>query len=303
MEQYPVSVLEISDSTWNSFHSCPRKLEFAKLYGINLRDRTVSSSGGNALHEATGDYLINRDKEQAIFTLIKNYPIDLCSNPLWKWSLEASYATLLKIMNYLDTHTELELAFIGDTPAVEVPFIINIIHHIDGLMPVKYRGYIDFIFYNRIDNKYKVIDLKGTTFNTADYVPMWKYNGQCLPYALLLKSALNENIETLDVEYLISKVDLLSPEIHPLEFHKSEQDIKEWAQDLMVDLQAIKTYIEMQWFPRRSKGCVSFGRLCKFYHICDSRKMSTIKQMLASMELEEPKEFEPLITLDLEIAA
>lgn len=303
MSTYPIKFLEISHSTLNMFDLCPRKLEFSKLYGFNLRDETTASAGGNALHAAVGEYLVSKDKQAAIFKLIQEYPIHLCKNPLWKWSLEACYGALIKIINYLDTHTELELAYIGDTPAVEIPFMINIKHNIDGLMPVFYRGYIDFIFYNRLDNSYKVIDLKGTTFNTADYVPMWKYDSQCLPYAMLLKSALHEDLESLYVEYLVTKIDLVAPEIHPLEFHKSEQDIKEWAQDLMVRLQSIKTYIETEWFPRRSKGCINFGRLCKFYNICDTRNSKTIKAMLSSMDLSEPQEFEPLITLDLELTA
>ncbi len=299
---YPATTLELSHSTLNSFHSCPRKLEFAKLYSYNLRDRGTAGEAGNALHEAAGVYLKTKNKELAILELLKKYPIDLCSNPLWNWSLEQTYGGLLKLISYIDLHPELELATIGNKQAVEVPFLINIKHNIKDLMPVVYRGYIDFIFYNRLTNQYKIVDLKGTTYSISDIYAKWRFDSQCLPYALVLNSALNRSITELDTEYLVTKVSLLEPEIIPLEYLKSEADIQEWTQDLLVDLLAIKTYINTQWFPRRSTSCIGFGKVCKFFDLCESRKLSTIKNALAFKSVvNTQREFKPWITLDLEI--
>lgn len=302
LSQYPVDVLELSHSTLNSFHSCPRKLEFAKLYGYNLRTRGTAGEAGNALHEAAGVYLQTKDKQLAIMKLLEKYPIDLCSNPLWNWSLEMTYGGLIKLINYLDLHPELELAKIAGKKAVEVPFLINIQHNIKNLMPVVYRGYIDFIFYNRLENRYKIVDLKGTTYSIADIHAKWRWDSQCLPYALILNSALDKSIKSLDTEYLVTKVSLLEPEIIPLEYHKTEEDIQEWTQDLLTTLTAINTYIQTQWFPRRSTSCIGFGKTCKFFDLCESRKLSTIKNALAFKNVEgTKKEFIPWITLDLEI--
>ena len=299
---YPATVLELSHSTVQSYHSCPRKLEFAKLFKYNLRGRGIAGDAGNALHYAAGVYLQTKNKQAAILELMLKYPIDLCSNPLWKWSLEATYAGLLKLITYIDLHPELELAIIDGKQAVEVPFLINIHHGIKDLMPVVYRGYIDFIFYDRLQNQYKIVDLKGTTYDIKDIHAKWRWDSQCLPYALVLKRALNQDIKDLDVEYLVTKVHLLESEIIPLEYYKSEQDIQEWTQDLIVDLTAIKTYIQTQWFPRRGASCIGFGKVCKFYELCESRNLATIKLMLSSKEVKKTERpFEPWITLDLEI--
>lgn len=303
LSTYPAEILEVSHSTLNSYHSCPRKLEFAKLFKYNLRGRGTAGDAGNALHSAAGVYLQTKNKELAIWTLMFEYPIDLCSNPLWNWSLEATYAGLIQLMNYLDLHPELELAVIGDKQAVEVPFLINIHHNITDLMPVVYRGYIDFVFYDRLENKYKIVDLKGTTYDIKDIHAKWRWDSQCLPYALVLKRALDESVDSLDVEYLVTKVHLLESSIIPLEYYKSSDDIKEWTQDLLVDLMTINSYIQTQWFPRRSTSCIGFGKVCKFFDLCESRDLNTIKLMLSSKETKiEEKPFNPWITLDLEIA-
>ena len=300
-DSYPVEELLISHSTMSTYESCPRKLEFTKLYGFNLRKPSLAGDGGNALHEATGVYIKTKNKELAVLKLMLEYPIDLCDNPMWKWSLEAAYASLLSIMNFLDEHTELEIAEINGEPAIEVAFAINIIHNIEGLMPVVYRGFIDFVFYNRLDNTYFVMDLKNTTWNLSDFTPVYKYSPQCLPYSLVLASALDQDFSNLHVEYLISKVDILEPNAFVLEFNKSEQDVEEWTRDLWMELMNIKTYIDTQWWPRRSSSCISFNRPCNFFELCQSRKMKTIKLMLSSLNQPEQREFTPSITLDLEI--
>lgn len=301
LETYPVDVLEISHSSLQSFHSCPRKLEFAKLYGFNLKSRNAAGDGGNAIHKAVGTYLTTKSKDEAVYELMRAYPIDLQDNPLWNWSLEACYATLLSIIDWLNNNSQCELAKVGDKLAIEVPFLINIKHGIKGLLPVVYRGYIDFIFYNRIENTYTVLDLKNTTQNTNDFTPKYKFDSQCLPYGIVLKRALDEHLKSLSVQYLVSKVDLQPPAPQLLEFEKDEQDIHEWMQDLIMDLTSIKTYIETQWFPRRGSSCISFNRVCSYFELCHSRNLKTISLMLSSRDKPEEKPFDPWISLDLQI--
>lgn len=299
--KYPVDKLLISHSTMTSYESCPRKLEFSKLYGYNLYRPSLVGDGGNALHEAVGEYIKTKNKSLSILKLMLKYPIHLCTNPMWKWSLEACYSSLISTINWLDNHPELEIAEINGKPAIETAFIISINHGIKNLMPVKYRGYIDFVFYNRINNEYFVLDLKNTTWNLIDFTPVYKYSPQCLPYSLVLASALNKDFDNLHVEYLISKVDVLEAQTFVLEFNKTKQDIEEWSRDLLMNLLNISTYIDMQWWPRKASSCISFNRPCKFFELCQSRKMNTIKLMLSSLDQPEDREFIPDIVLDLEI--
>lgn len=301
-KNYPAEVLELSHSTLGNFDSCARKLEFSKLFSYNLYTRNRTSSGGLALHAATGEYVINKDRNAAIYKLLLEYPIDLCDNPVWSWSLEACYAALLSIFQFFDKHPELELAKISDVPAVEVPFLINIKHNCKDLMPVVYRGYIDFIFYNRMDNSYFVLDLKTTGVNVKDFSPLYYWDSQCLPYGLVLNHVLKKDITNLEVKYLIAKVDVLNPFTQLLTFEKTQEDMRDWARDMYIKINTINSYIKTKWFPRNSKGCMAFNRKCKYFSLCESRNLETINLMLSTMDREDKKPFNPLITMDLELS-
>ncbi len=300
---YPVEILEISHSTMNMFHSCPRKLEFSKFFGYNLRGESLAASGGNAIHLGVGEYLATKSKQKAISTFMLAYPIHLCTNPTWDWSLEAAYAALLAVIAFLDSRPDLELAMIADKPAIEVPFLINIHHHIKDFLSVVYRGYIDLIFFDKIHGNYFVIDLKNSARKIKDFTPVFQYDSQCVPYALVLQRALDKNIDSLQTDYLVQPVNLMPNQPQLLEFEKTKQDIQEWAQDLVMDLNTMRIYYHAQWFPRRAGSCYSFNRTCKFFNLCGTKKMDTLKTMLAGMEKPEVREFTPWITLDLELTA
>jgi len=305
---YPADVLEISHSTMNMFHSCPRKLEFSKFFSYNLRSNSLAGDGGNAIHLGVGEYLISRDKQKAIITFMLAYPIHLCTNPTWNWSLEAAYGAFLSVISFLDSRPDLELAMIEDAngvpqPAVEVPFLINVEHGIANFLKVVYRGFIDLVFYDRINNNYFVIDLKNTARKITDFDSVYHYDTQCTPYALVLQRALGLELNSLQTNYLVQPVELSPPQPYFLEFEKTAQDVQEWAQDLLMDLNTMSVYYNSKWFPRRSASCFGFNRRCKFFSLCGTKKMETMKMILAGMEKPKPMEFEPWITLDLELAA
>jgi len=300
---YPAQVLEISHSTMNMFHSCPRKLEFSKFFNHNMRGSSLAGDGGNAIHLGVGEYLITRNKQKAIAAFMLAYPIHLCDNPTWSWSLEAAYGALLSVIAFLDSRPDLELATIAGRPAVEVPFLINILHKIPNFLKVVYRGYIDLVFFDKIHGNYFVIDLKNTARKLSDFSSVFHYDTQCVPYALVLARALGKEINSLQTNYLVQPVDLMPAQPQFLEFEKTEQDIQEWAQDLHMDLNTMSVYYQSKWFPRRSGSCFAFNRRCKFFELCGTKRMETLKMMLAGMEKPEVREFTPWITLDLELAA
>jgi hypothetical protein len=301
---YPISVLELSHSTMQSAQDCMRKLEFQKFYGYNLKKPSLAGDGGNALHKALGVYLTTRDKHQAIWCLLQNYPILLntyqkSSN---KWSIEACYAALLSLFQYFDEHTELELAIINGKPAVEVAFSINVHHGIPDFLPVVYRGFIDFVFFNRLENTYTVIDLKNTTRELQDFTPVYKYSAQCLPYSLVLAAAMGKDFSNLEVQYLITKFSLINTKIIPLTFHKTTSDMEDWTQTLYTFLLNVKTFWETQWFPRKSGDCTTYATPCRFFEICATRHPITLTAMLQSLNQPPAKPFIPEITLDLSIS-
>ena len=301
-ELFDIKSLNLSFSTMTSFEDCPRKLEFAKFYNINIEKRSLAPEGGNCLHSALGVYLKTKDTVKAIEYLVLNYPIDLCQMPTWSWSLEACYSALISLIGYFKVNTHLQLALINGAYAEEVPFIIKLNHNIPNFMPIAYRGFIDFVLYNEHTESFEVYELKNSK-NKNNYIQeSYKFSAQGLPYSLILQALLDMDFSNISVTYLLSKVHILEPEVQAVEFNKTIQDTQEWARDIYMKILMIKNYHDAQWFPRKSGGCTSYGTGCKFFDICGGRDKAKIKLLLKAFHAENSKINEDFFTKKAETA-
>ena len=303
--------LRISHSSIATFRSCARKLEFKKFYPATKRDESVDTGVGHCLHAGYQSYLINRDRDRAIYDMLLSYPIHLNSNPTHVKSVEACYPTLNAMID-TGAFTEYEIAKVkcldGEVrPAIEVPFQIDLTGFwLDENKTVKviYVGFIDAILYDKIRDEYLVIDIKSTRWHLNDMTAVYHFDEQCIPYAIVLERILGHSLDSLTVKYMSVYVDIAKPKVTPYEFIKNKQDVEDWARGLLVDLQMIKMYYNMGWFKRSPSGCVAFGKVCQYFDICNKRDHEDITRYLT---LDQPTIKEeaivPWIRLSLELVA
>jgi hypothetical protein len=303
--------LQLSNSSLNMFHSCPRKLEFRKFYKHSLREESQAMSAGTALHIGYQTFLETGNKELAIFAFMLAYPIKYQTSPGAKRSLEACFATLLAMFKF-DELGRYEIATIkteeGIKHAIEVPFRINVknfsLSDTENI-PVYYVGYIDLVLYDKLEDVYIVCDIKTTTVNMADMSPVYKFDPQCLPYAMVLERLLGLPLDSLDMKYMPCYIHLEEPKIRLYSFPKTRADIEDWVQGLYDDLHQIKNYYTAMWFPRRGNNCMAWNRPCQFFEFCNTRRPDAIEAQLdfAKAREGEDKPIVPWIEMDLEIAA
>lgn len=307
---YNLQSLELSHSSRQMFASCARKLEFRKFYASSKRDETLASSVGTALHEGLQTWLDTGDKQAAIWAMMVNYPIKFVPpSPQMSRSLEACYATLIAMMSSqaLNGYELVRVNVNGELrPAVEVPFVIHVTNFdfrgTDGQqIPIRYVGFIDLIMYNIITDEYVIIDIKTTGRKLDDFTPVYRFDDQCLPYALVLDRLIGRPVTELNYKILSCFIDLDEPKVKLLDFHKSADEIADWTRGLYLDLQLIKTYYESAWFPRRSTACTAFNRTCQFFDFCQTRDEKTINTLLDFQDgkTEERKLPAPWIEVDL----
>lgn len=303
--------LRVSYSSIATFRSCARKLEFKKFYPLTGRDESVDTGVGHALHTGYQSYLINRDRDKAIFDMMLMYPIHLNSNPTHVKSIEACYPTLNAMID-TGAFTEYDIAKIKCLdgvvrPAIEVPFQIDLTGFwLDDEQTVKviYVGFIDAILYDKIRDEYIVIDIKSTRWRLNDMTPVYHFDEQCIPYSIVLERILGHSLNNLTSKYMSVFIDIEKPKVTPYEFIKDRTDVEDWARGLLVDLQMIKMYYNMKWFKRNSNGCVAFGKVCKFFEICNQRDEEQINEYLTlGQPAMEEAPFEPWIRMELELAA
>lgn len=299
--------LRLSHSSRRTFHSCARKLEFRKFHPSMSRDESLDGEVGHALHEGYQHYLIHKDRDAAMFAMLQRYPVHLNSNPSNSKSVEACYPTLNSMIDS-GAFLEYEIAEIkcldGEVrKAIEVPFQIDITgFDLGNGISVIYVGYVDAILYDKILDEYLVIDIKTTRWNLDDFTPVYHFDEQCIPYAIVLERILGRSLDNLTVKYISVYIDIEKPKVTPYEFRKTRADIEDWARGLLVDLQLIKMYYQMGWFKRNSNACVTFGKVCPHFSLCNTRDSNAIdKYLTLGQEPYVEEAIIPWIKLDMEL--
>lgn len=304
--KYPITELRISHSSMQTLHSCPRKFEFSKLFNHRKWDESLAASVGSALHKAFQNYLETGDMEQATWALIESYPIHLNDNPMNDRSIETCYSVLCAMVNH-PRLGEYELAYFEkdgkSVPAIEVPFEI----HLTGLdfpVPVRYIGFIDAIFYDKVYDTYIVVDIKTTRQNLKDYSAAYQFSEQCLPYALVIEQLLGQSINSLKVMYYNCYIDMINPRIGLYTFDKDADDVQDWVRGLKVDLASVDTFAKLGWFPRHTGSCISFNKPCKNSDLCVQRDIDLIQELILLNHEPAPPEKEPdyLVSMELKVS-
>lgn len=311
---YPwLEYLRISHNSRKTLKSCARKFEFRKLYQHSKQDRSVPGDAGIALHAGYQEYLLNKDEDQAIMSMMLKYPIDLCNDPQDNRSLEACYATMIELMH---SHAvqHYELVFIkcldGETrPAIEVPFEIFLpgmfLDEENQRIPISYIGYIDLFIWNTVESAFEAIDIKSHRRTLRDLSALFQFDEQVLPYALMLEWLTNQQINSLKVTYLSTYLDIVNPQVVPYSFMKSRKDIMDWANGLMVDIRNLQQFYKLGWFPRdgvRNESCVAWNKSCPFFRdVCGSRNEKAIQYAFLQDGKPYVDNFEPWVTMELDL--
>jgi hypothetical protein len=315
---YPhVTRLRLSSSSLDLFESCARKLEFRKFYRHSQRERSISAEAGIALHNGFQKWLTTQNEEAAIVEFMLSYPVDLDDGSVKNdRPLEACYAMLMAMIKSVKLG-EYEIATIKcidgiERPAIEVPFEIEIegfvLNDDGGESPVlvSYIGYIDAILYHRIKQIFGVFDIKTHRDNSNDLTAKFAFDDQPMPYGIVLDNMLGGQLDNFEVSYISCYIDLLEPECRVYSFPKSKLDIEDWAKTFYHQLQQIKMFANMGWFPRRGSSCMNFRRPCQFFSICDSRRHETLQKMILGNQApvtDQDNEFKPWVKFKLRLAA
>lgn len=306
-----IEVVELSHSSRSILRNgCPRKYELIKFHGPRRADYGVASEIGQAMHRGLQEFMRTRDMEAAIWAMLQEYPWQWLEGPLNKYSFESCLNVLSMAARHEVLH-EHEIATVNvngeSRPAIEVPFSI-IIKNFEvqpgRFVNVNYRGFIDLILFDRVNEKYIVWDIKTSARNISDITAMYKFDEQCLPYALVLETALGKPIRELDVGYLHLHMDFHEPRVEPRIFQKNEIDIQNWLRGFLFDLQALKVYLHTGWFPREAKSCTAYNKVCGYFDVCHVENHETLHKILTLGVEKQPHhldDFKPWFTTELEI--
>lgn len=304
-----IEKLELSNSSRCTLHSCPRKLEFRKIYNNSRKTESLAMGSGSALHAGIQSWLTHHDETLAFWEMIKVFPIRYQKSWSEQRSLVSCYMTL-KAMIEWERIDEFELAYITKpdgslVPGVEVSFTLRISNYPfypDGrTITVDYVGYIDLVMFNKFESEIAVWDVKSTTKN-IDHTPEYQYADQCLPYGLAIQALMGYDVNKgFEVNYWTAYTDALEPKNLLYTFNKTQQDVQDWMQGYMFDLDMIRRYYNLGWFARHGQSCMSWGRPCVFFDFCNQRDPKVIETFLRMDEEQKVNERpKPWVVIELD---
>lgn len=319
-------ILQVSNSSLALLSkTCARKFQFQKLYQASRSSDSLPGDVGNALHRTYYTWLETGSRQQAAWTLLTNYPHKYQTSAFNNRSVEACWATALNMFNapVMENFDIAQIETVNSDgkkelrPAFEVPFRIVLLNR-DGepltwrdakgqLWQIEYVGYIDIILFDYTKQEYVIKDIKTTTRDYADYTPVFFYDPQCLPYALIVEQFTGQHINSLRIRYFVNYIDMVAPRAEAYEFVKSRRDIEDWALNLSIELTKLKTYMQIGHFPRTA-DCYSYNRLCEYWQICDIDNEESLEESLRmraehdkAMGIEPRPEFVPWLQTELQL--
>jgi hypothetical protein len=303
--------LRLSYSSGNTFESCARKFELDKLFPHRLkREEAYAADTGSALHAGYQHYLANRDKDAATWAFMEAFPYEL------EFQQDNDYrdfnACLATFDEMLDSFAlgDYELAQIKRpdgliVPATEVPFEIRF----EGIeLPpspkypngcgVAFIGYIDAIMRNLMTDLYRTLDIKTHRDRTIDRTGKYKFDSQQVPYGIVVDHISGQPVESFEVLYLDTYIDIVDPRVKLYPFLKSREDLQEWLLTRVMQFQLMEKYGQGGFWPRTSGGCMFFNRPCRYLEPCITRDSKTLENwFLMGERAESEKPFEPWVTV------
>ena len=268
----------LSYSLLQDFHACPRMFQIIHLNGHRSEEQledesyllgNVDFAYGHAVAGAVQSYLAYGDEEKAKFEIFRQWDIALdCEKR--KKSFGSAFTAFQAFLEFKDSLEGIalegwEVAILPNgKPAIELNFALDL-NEEDC-----FNGHIDLVLYHPIDKRFLVLECKTTGLS---YVEESTYGNsdQGTGYSTIV-TALAANYpdakHSWECLYLVYMVG--SNTWRTFKFVKAPEDRLEWGMSVLADLQQIKTYQEMEFFPKRGESCRRFNRNCALYGFCNT---------------------------------
>jgi len=268
--------------------TCERKFQLNRLLERE-NERTIndSFSFGHAFEAGCVSYILNQDKDKAIWETWLAYP-DVTSNEdgvvthvevpdsVKKTDLVA-INMVQTAFPYLDTFLEdWEVASFNGKPASQLSFRVNIDE------TFYFVGYLDLAIRNKYTGKYAVWDAKTTGLAIHDLSPVYANSLQLIAYSVVLDKIVGEDYSDYDVHYFVGRVGAgngFQPQILPLSFSKTLKDRLNFFITLGLDVERLGKMKAMGIFPQRGSSCLKYNKPCFHFGTCGLHALDKEKEI------------------------
>lgn len=268
VESIDPRIRNLSYSSLNTLHSCPRKYQLYKLGSdesegdlANRISSSITFAYGHVIGDGIQAILEGMPREQWLLRAFLFWEPDLLlanekqNKSFWGAIHALDQFAAMRASGFLKGY---KLVHYQDKPACELSFAI---HLPAGFI---YRGFVDVVLQHESTGKVLVLELKTTgsaTVNPATY----KNSAQAIGYSIVL-DAIFPDLSSYEVLYLVYQAK--SESYQPLTFNKSYYQRALWIRELLLDIEVIKMYEGVGIYPMRGESCFNFFKECEYYGLC-----------------------------------
>lgn len=282
-----------SNSMLETFYECPRKFQKMKEQAnagfVSEEQTNVDHAFGHAVGAGIQDYLINKDIDRALYNALLAWRMPLDTRDVrghksfWEVMIAVQQFINVVMFEQLDDWELLQLP--SGKPAIEVAFSFH-------CGKFKHYAHMDIGMRNKHTKQIAVFDAK-TTKLLEPQETQYANSYQGLSYAIMLETALQEEIMDYEVHYIVYSSG--AREWTDLSFVHNWNEQAEWVRDLLMTQNLIETYTQLDFFPKRGKSCFNFFRPCEFYGDCNMTEPAGELPILA--DTNEAEEVDYVIKL------
>lgn len=258
-------ILNLSYSSLQTLHSCPRKFQLYKLRTThktgNTEKEIITFSYGHVVGEAIQFSLAGLSKREVLWKMFQTWDAPLMAEDekadksFWTAVIALEKFQNMRDGGFLDGY---ELASFNGKPAIELSFCVAFP---DGF---KLRGYVDAVLVHQTTGAVLVLEAKTT--GSASFSPsQFKNSAQGIGYSIVL-DVICPDVSSYEVLYLVYQTK--KQEFTPIPFTKTYLQRALWIKELLLDIETIKMYESHEVYPMRGESCYSFFRDCQYINTC-----------------------------------
>lgn len=258
-------ILNLSYSSLQTLHTCPRKFQLYKLRSShktgNTEKETITFAFGHCVGEAIQFSLAGMSKTEIVWRLFQTWDAPLfaedekANKSFWSYLIALERFINMREQGFLDGY---ELAHFNGKPAIELSFCVVFP---DGF---RLRGFVDAVLIHKDTGAVLVLEAKTT--GSASFSPsQFKNSAQGIGYSIVL-DVIAPGINSYEVLYLVYQTK--TGEYTPIPFTKTYLQRALWIKELLLDIEMIKMYEAHAVYPMRGESCYSFFRDCQYINTC-----------------------------------
>lgn len=262
-----------SYSTFQMFVGCERKWHLNKLehslrgqeQSITRNEDNIDFAFGKAVESGVHAILLGKPSHQVYFDMLRAWDI-----PLLAQHPKGKAKTFMDAWIAVDKFSWIngclfpgwEIAYFNGKPAIELALCVDLENG------KYYCGHVDVVLFNPIENRYRVLEIKTTGLKWT-HPAMYKNSGQANGYSIVLDSIVEdlEATSTYEVFYLQFSTEMDKWDVYNFTYSRSNR--ASWINTILLDINRVQTYITISFFPKRGGNCLSYGKPCVYFDVCD----------------------------------